>query len=697
MQIVSQILFVIVLLVSAIPALASMDKARKAMDVEDFATAFKLLESMEKNGDPEAQLLLGQLRYGGKGSFEDKLEGFKSIKRAADQGYAKAQSMVGFMLIEGSVRLDPGLGADYAAKAVEQKEPLAFVALGSAYLKGRGRPKDTNKGIQLIREGAELGDEIGQSLMATFYHKGEGVPKNLERAAYWYKKSADQHDYLSQMWLANFYSDGIGVSVDPIKALMWGTLAIAQKGKAWVFDPGHSILQKIIKKHKLSAENIFEAHKLAKAWVKKKNKLRRYTKGTREFLKQAEAGDPNFQFKLGLRYLNGERVLPDFVRAYKWISMAAAQGHTRSEMYLGGLYSNGLGVPKDYEVAIKWFMTAGKKGKTAAFGNIGAIYVHKDYTRKDDVEALKWLNLGTVSAIGFGVSPHQKLKDNLFKKLSLRQILKAQKLSTNWFSINLPKYHREATAKYLEKAKADDVLAQYKLGEIYLHGITVPQDFVISRNWLTKAAENGSEAAMMSLARLYYTGTGVKKDLGGAITWARKAIKLNQHFPDAHYFMADRYRNGEGVEQNYQRAFDLYRSAANAGLMAAQIAVSSMYINGKGVDQNFEKAFTWCELAMTRGGPTQLYKAAKGICNFLRGRLTREVIKQGQRQVVQLRKQLKKVDRSWTKRGFSGHWLRTFGNGTMQLNPKTTFVYEEDSENPGKFRFVPAEESKSFQ
>src|ERR1043165_56419 len=55
-------------------------------------------------------------------------------------------------------------------------------------------------------------------------------------------------------------------------------------------------------------------------------KRRDYPAAIRVIRPQAEQGDANAQYNLGLLYDNGLGVPQDKVRAYMWLSLAAAQG-----------------------------------------------------------------------------------------------------------------------------------------------------------------------------------------------------------------------------------------------------------------------------------------------------------------------------------------------------------------------------------
>ncbi|WP_144354477.1 tetratricopeptide repeat protein, partial [Snodgrassella alvi] len=61
------------------------------------------------------------------------------------------------------------------------------------------------------------------------------------------------------------------------------------------------------------------------------------------------------------------------------------------------------------------------------------------------------------------------------------------------------------------------------------------------------------------------------------------------------------YENGDGVEQNYAKAFECYQAAAEQGNPIAQYYAGSMYYYGKGVEQSFIKSLEYYKPAAEQG------------------------------------------------------------------------------------------------
>jgi TPR repeat protein len=76
---------------------------------------------------------------------------------------------------------------------------------------------------------------------------------------------------------------------------------------------------------------------------------------------------------------------------------------------------------------------------------------------------------------------------------------------------------------------------------------------------------------------------------------------------DALRNLAQMYRLGLGVEQDDEKAYDLYRQAANLGSDQAQVNIAFQLLTGKGVEQDRSKAAAWFARAADAGNPLAQY------------------------------------------------------------------------------------------
>lgn len=107
-----------------------------------------------------------------------------------------------------------------------------------------------------------------------------------------YRPLAEQGDVEAQLILSRMYSEGLGVVKDDLKAIEWQAIAV---------EGGDAAIR------------------------------RGFNLQLRNIRKDAEKGDTNAQFKLGIIYNNGWGVPADIAEAAEWYRKAAEQGHVASK------------------------------------------------------------------------------------------------------------------------------------------------------------------------------------------------------------------------------------------------------------------------------------------------------------------------------------------------------------------------------
>lgn len=108
------------------------------------------------DGDPESQITLANMNFVGVGVVGiDNVEGVSLLRKAAEQGYAPAQVLLGRTYQLGQrTRKDPKQAALWFRKAGEQGNPEAEFALGQLYETGDGVPKDKTQALVWYRKAA---------------------------------------------------------------------------------------------------------------------------------------------------------------------------------------------------------------------------------------------------------------------------------------------------------------------------------------------------------------------------------------------------------------------------------------------------------------------------------------------------------------------------------------------------------------
>ena len=179
--------------------------------------------------------------------------------------------------------------------------------------------------------------------------------------------------------------------------------------------------------------------------------------------KQADAGNPEAQFKLGVMHDQGARgVLQDYELAASLNRKSAEQGYAPAQYSLGQRYLSGRGAPQDDAQVVAWFRKAGDQGLLAAQYDLGVIYHSGRGVPQDDAEALIWFR----KAAGQG---HAK--------------------------------------------------AQYYLGEGYFSGRGVAHDDAQAAVWFRRAADQANAQAQHALGVMCQKGRGVPQDYEQAFRW----------------------------------------------------------------------------------------------------------------------------------------------------------------------------------
>ncbi|KAG0376435.1 hypothetical protein BGX24_007761, partial [Mortierella sp. AD032] len=101
----------------------------------------------------------------------------------------------------------------------------------------------------------------------------------------------------------------------------------------------------------------------------------------------------------------------------------------------------------------------------------------------------------------------------------------------------------------------------------------------------------GDNAAQVTLGDRYRNGDGVDQDYQRAMEWYLKAAA--QGNADAHKHIGCLYDQGHGVLRDYAQAADWYLKAAEQGHATAQNSIGCMYYAGEGVPQDYSRAMDW--------------------------------------------------------------------------------------------------------
>lgn len=103
-------------------------------------------------------------------------------------------------------------------------------------------------------------------------------------------------------------------------------------------------------------------------------------------------------------------------------------------------------------------------------------------------------------------------------------------------------------------------------------------------------ANNHEMDAMLEVANAYYHGLNVEPDDGEMFKWYSDIIKLNPDCALALCRLGNCYKFGWGVEENPNKAVELYKQAANLNNIEAHYHLARAYKYGTGAEQDYKLA-----------------------------------------------------------------------------------------------------------
>jgi TPR repeat protein len=191
-------------------------------------------------------------------------------------------------------------------------------------------------------------------------------------------------------------------------------------------------------------------------------------------------------------YQNGQGVTQDVIEAYKWYSLAAAQGNTNAERNLDNLAA--VLTPEQLAEG-SWRVSL---RQTRSFENT---------TSQADVAALKssaeqgdgqaQITLGRLYCSGSAVPQNYAEAVNWWRKAADQGLASAQNSVGMMYYLGhgVPQSYSEALKWFFNAAQQGEAVGQYNVGEAFEYGRGVQHDDVAAYTWYSLAAEQALKVA----------------------------------------------------------------------------------------------------------------------------------------------------------------------------------------------------------
>ncbi|MBS4098983.1 MAG: sel1 repeat family protein [Sulfuricella sp.] len=184
------------------------------------------------------------------------------------------------------------------------------------------------------------------------------------------------------------------------------------------------------------------------------------------------------------------------------------------------------------------------------------------------------------------------------RRLSLVALLGALLAGWGCATVNLPPPpDNTATGVYLPAAKKGNPQAQFQLATAYRNGVAgMEKNAAEALKWYGESARQGYAEACIAMGDIHLRGElGQTRNPEAGLEWLTRAARGgNLH---AILRIAETYREGKWLPQDWIAARGWYEEAARRGNRYAANRLGTIYEKGLGVSSDAEAAYRWYLLA----------------------------------------------------------------------------------------------------
>lgn len=291
-----------------------------------------------------------------------------------------------------------------------------------------------------------------------------------------------------------------------------------------------------------------------------------------DLFRRAQNGDNDACFNLGECFFYGRGVSQDYAKAIHWYTQSSDRGDCSSQKKLADCYYLGQGTDRNLAKAAMRYEQAAEQG---------------DY---DSQKAL----IRCYAIGGTGLMPDRRRAEYYSKRYDIP-------------------IEDGTSNSLMKRAQNGDPEAQFTLGNMYLRGTGIEQDYEKAIYWLKMAAQKGHAAAQYNVACCYYSGTGVPEDKITAVNMFKEAAEKGDL--DAMNNLGGCFMFGSGTAKDQYKAAECYRKAAEGGLPRAQYNYGECFYNGWGVSKDTTAAVKWFKESANQSDPNGQYSYGWCLCN----------------------------------------------------------------------------------
>jgi len=340
--------------------------------------------------------------------------------------------------------------------------------------------------------------------------------------------------------------------------------------------------------------------------------LEYYETAARKLGPVAAVGGHKVRARLGFSLLHTSKPgSPERKRAVKLLAQEADHDPVAA-LGLGQAYMNGMEIDRDPRLAERYLRKAVNAGLPLACNELGTMYFRGVGVQRDPKLAFEllqrgadggngraMLNLGNCYANGIGVSPDPVRALDCFRWAEAKKVKTARGyIAQAYFQgTGVEKNVAEALRLANAAAKEDDPIACNLLGIIYMEGAEgISPDVKLAEQYFRRALPGNIPTTKSNLGFLLLNSSPPRTEEG--LRLLHDAYEQYRE-PNAALYLGSLYMEGKGVERNPAKGEELYRQAADFGLLAANWNLALLEIDRNRLDEGIR----YLKLAAEQGYP----------------------------------------------------------------------------------------------
>ncbi len=479
-------------------------------------------------------------------------------------------------------------------RCVDAKYEEGFLALSDVYLNGEWVEKDVDKAIQLLKRSAECGSGRAAYRLACLYESGvESGEPDYAKALKWFRRAGNLGYAEGYSRFAFYAAEGQHVKRNLKRAKTYYELA-AKKGScyarvelAFLYENGDGVEQNFEKAFQLLDE-------------------------------AAGMGYPYAMYRIGLYKERGITGEPAPEEAFEWYRKAADEGVGEAVYALARCCRTGVGTEESLDRAIAYLEQGAEQEEPRCLTDLGLMYENGNGVEEDSTRAVDYMRRAAERNYGyaqfkmgdyylFGYQPcmeDNKKAVEWYEKAVANGVPMAMLRMGDYYLYDYDRRKEPEKAFAYYKRAADSEWYNEGLGLCYELGIGVEDNVTEAFKYYMLAAKADCVVAMYRVGLCYYNEVGVKKNLTEAYRWFNDAA--NQDNVAATYYVGKMTLYGEGCASNPEAGVGYLRKAAERDNDKAQFELGNAYLMGMGVEADEEQAMKWFERAAENGNEQAL-------------------------------------------------------------------------------------------